>query len=1116
MLQIIMGRSGSGKTTYIRERIKELIESGKENVTVIIPEQNSFETETAMLDMLGAKDACKVEIVSFTRLVDLILRTYGGIAGERLNEGGRNILMSLAIEDVADNLTLYKKQAGKTELVPLMLSAVNEFKMCAISSDFLREKALLANDKVLKDKLNETALIMDGYDALLQGSYIDPMDDLTRLKVKLENHPYFMGRYVFIDAFNGFTVQEINIIELILRQCEECYVVLSGNHLSVNNENNLFYTINRTKRDLTELAKRNGIEVKKPIILDKQYRFNSSGLTALENGVYRPDHGTVISKVDDVELFMANDIYTEVNYVARTIKKLVTENGYTYSDFAVVCRQTANYRGIIDSAFDRYGIPYFMDKPQDIDSKPLFALVLLAFETAGSSFASDYIYRYLKTGLAGLDADDIATLENYTFTWSITGRKWLEDFTAHPEGFADKMTEKNEEQLEYINSLRRKVIKPLERFAEGIKSDSALDISKAVYRLLQDINCAENLKAVAEELEKDGKPSQADEQLRIWDSLMEMLDEMARLTNSRHLDFKNYAKLLRTVITLGDISFIPRTLDEVTVGTADRIRLSSPRAVFIIGAIDGEFPHMPVAAGVFSDAERRKLLSLDLPMYDSVAQLAVQEKYHAYCAISAPREKLFVSWHCADLRGNVKKPSSIIREIVKILPDIKIMTEESYAVSDKIWSEGTAFDIYAREAGSSSYVSKQLEAYFKSKPEYAERLKAVKRIKTKTAAIIENAQIAHELFSINTKLSASQIEKYHLCRFMYFCAYGLRAKERKPAEIDALGYGSLMHWVLENIFRKYKGQNICELSSKTLAEEIDLLLDEYVQTNLGGLDDKTERFKYLYFRLRASAHSLIKHIANELAQSEFVPVDFELDIAKGGDVEAYKLVLPDGRTVTVEGKVDRVDVMEKNGVSYVRIIDYKTGTKVFKLSDILYGLNMQMLIYLSAISTNGKPRYGEIIPAGVLYMPASAPVVSTDARDDERAVEQERGKKFAMNGLILENNLVIRGMESEAKGIFIPVGLNGDTVTKGKDSLASLEQMGMIFKRIDSLISDMAISLDKGEIYDIPSKGEYDACQWCPYNSVCGHEDDDMFRDIVKMDREAVMKNLYGEEGGEA
>ena len=102
---------------------------------------------------------------------------------------------------------------------------------------------------------------------------------------------------------------------------------------------------------------------------------------------------------------------------------------------------------------------------------------------------------------------------------------------------------------------------------------------------------------------------------------------------------------------------------------------------------------------------------------------------------------------------------------------------------------------------------------------------------------------------------------------------------------------------------------------------------------------------------------LLSHLGKELAQSDFVPADFELSIGKGKELEPLVLEIPGGGRISVEGKIDRVDVMEKPSGKYIRVVDYKTGSKDFKLSDVLYGLNMQMLLYLDTVWKNGKSRY---------------------------------------------------------------------------------------------------------------------------------------------------------------
>ena len=96
MLQLILGRAGSGKTGWLRDTIAAKARSGEESLILLVPEQVSFENERALLGLLGPALARRVEVLSFTRLTDRIQREAGGGAGRRLQDSGRCMLMTAA------------------------------------------------------------------------------------------------------------------------------------------------------------------------------------------------------------------------------------------------------------------------------------------------------------------------------------------------------------------------------------------------------------------------------------------------------------------------------------------------------------------------------------------------------------------------------------------------------------------------------------------------------------------------------------------------------------------------------------------------------------------------------------------------------------------------------------------------------------------------------------------------------------------------------------------------------------------------------------------------------------------------------------------------------------
>ena len=247
-------------------------------------------------------------------------------------------------------------------------------------------------------------------------------------------------------------------------------------------------------------------------------------------------------------------------------------------------------------------------------------------------------------------------------------------------------------------------------------------------------------------------------------------------------------------------------------------------------------------------------------------------------------------------------------------------------------------------------------------------------------------ELSGKLFGERPRLSPSQIESYQNCPFQYFCRYGLGAKERRPAEVDVLQYGTLMHFLFERVFR-CPAEERAAWGDQELEERIWELIQEYAQENLGGLELLRGQERYRLERLARSAGKLIHHVEEELSRAGLPPKSFELGV--GRQLPPLKVRTQSGALVTVGGTIDRVDVYRSpGGKEYVRVIDYKTGNKVFQLSDVLYGLNMQMLVYLAALV-----EAGDDLPAGVLYLPAAEPSVSVDRGG--RAPGGEEGRRPA-------------------------------------------------------------------------------------------------------------------------
>ena len=1095
MLNIVQGRSGTGKTKYVAEMLADLARKGNTKLLYLIPEQSSFESETMFLKMLGPKLCRNINVMSFTRLYDMVMRSTGGFSGTAIDDGVKRIMMSLALEDCRDELELYGKQALKPQLTELMLTAVREFKTCAVSTDILRKNALENRTTELGQKLYELALITDVYNLYIEKSYIDPLDNNARLEKRLMQVKFFEGYTIVMDGFTGFTAQEIKIAKLLMEQADEFYITVGMG--TDDSQENLFFSINRTKKQFIQLAENMGIGIRYAQKLSENHRIKSKGIGAIERGIYKISAEPSEGICEGVTVAQAEDIFEECSFVADNIHRLAASGECRYRDIAVVCRNSEDYKGILDSALESRGIPYFMSKPYPIDTKPLFLLVLSAFEYV-ITMNSDKIFSIAKCGLLNITDYEVSLLENYAYIWNLKGRRFKEDFVSPPDGYGSTNDEYAVKTLAKLNEIRKRIIDPLTVFEEKIKNGGAKEISQAVYELLIDYKVDKSIRNNTDEF--------AEEEIRLWDFLMDLLNKMYLSLAERNISYKRYYELFLSVVRCETISDIPQTLDQVTVGTANSIRLNSPYAVFVIGAQEGVFPHTPVQGGVFSDSERRMLISHEVPLYDALEELLLHEKYLVYNAVSAPTDKLFVTYYSQNLKGEEIRPSSIVSEIIRLLPDVKICDISSINDADLIYTEKTAFEKCTLRYNMNDPMSTALREYFSKKKEYKDKMKAVERAVKRKDYKIENKELALKLFGDKKNISASQIESYNKCRFQYYCNYGLKLKERRRAELGAIEYGSLVHYLFENTMIYYKEHNYVQLDDEQLSELLDTLMDNYMEDVLGGTDDKSDRFKYLYGRIKNSAERLIRRMDEEFEQSDFRPVDFELSVGKDDGIEGYTVTDKNGNTVTVRGIIDRVDLMQKNGKNYIRIVDYKTGAKKFNLSDILYGLNMQMLIYLSAIAKNGSARYGEeIVPSGILYMPSTVNTVSVDAQADDKTIRSEHDKKLKMNGLLLNDADIYESMDKSLSGRFVPISLT----TKGKlsssteKSLITAEQLDMVFDKVDKQIAKMSEELSDGRIEAVPVSGAYRPCEYCAYKSICARD---------KNEKDIPVESLYTEE----
>ena len=1106
MLRFILGRGGTGKTAYIYKKIKELVQKGEEQVLLLVPDQSTFEAEKAFLDILGAKQCKRVEVFGFDGMCRHIFQKTHTMPSNVIDNGTRAVLMSVALEQLSDKLTLLKSRRTRA-VSDMLLNTLSECKKSNISTDMLREAAKNIQDETLSAKLNETALALDTFDALLSQSYVDPLDNLERLKnILLKNDNIFKNQIMFVDGFSGFTKAQLEIIRLLLSRCREVNITLTLDPQGSKSEE-VFRISQDTYDTLKDIAKRDLVDIKAPVKLTQSPRFENESIAYLEENVFRRHCRPCEIEPKNITVYSATDLHDECEFVARRIKRLVIENGCRYSDISIICRDEKNYRGVLDVILEKYEIPFFMDIHRDINVMPAVRLINSIFRLITEGFAREDFLSMLKTGLTYISDKEISAFENYIYIWNLSGKRLCKPFTQNPRGYAEEFTVDDRKALDVCESVRKRIAEPLLAFRNEIKGKNGKEITEKLYDLLLSLDVPNSLSNMYDTLETKGERGMGAEQVRVWSLVMDALDKTVAAVGEMSLSAERYYELLSIQISNIEYSQIPQTLDCVTVTTAQRVRGASQEAAFLIGCCDGEFPAVPSVSGLFSSYEIKQLQLNDIDISDDFSYIVNLETFIAYCAVIAPSQYLYVSFPMIDMEGEKKKPSSIIGEIIKAFPKVRVTDRSDYdSRHDSMLALTPAFEEYARSLSNNNELN-GLGDFFAEHPGYSSGAEAVKRALDRSPFKIENPANARLLFGEDLTFSASQVEKFSKCRFSYFCCYGLRVRERLKAEINPMEYGTLVHYILEAFFTQYSKNEYSEMSDDMLSEFIRNTVNDYLEGYFGGSEGKEKSFLYKLDVLCNNILLLLRHLIDELSQSDFSVADCELKI--GGDIPSYTIKLPTGENIAVCGSVDRVDIMHTGNGDYLRVIDYKTGGKAFKLSDILFGLNLQMLLYLCSIVKNGEERYGEVTPAGILYMPAVVPNISADGMDETK-IANKISDKFKMNGLLLDDVRVIKGMDKTEGAKYIPIKIKNGSNVKS-DSLATLEQFGKIFKKLNDTVAQMGEKLFGGDIAAAPLKGGADACEYCPYDSVCGYRQSEPIN-VFSMNNEEVLEKIDEEQ----
>jgi len=1120
-LRIIYGRAGSGKTYYCLREIKENIKtkSGRPLV-LLVPEQYAFQAEKELIHVMETGGILEAEVLSFHRLAFRIFNEAGGITYPHLHPAGKCMMIHRALEKLKGDLKIFAGAAGQQGFSSAVAGLLTEFKRYHVSAQLLKETGERLADgegSLLKAKLAELAAIYGEYEALLQERFRDADDDLTLAAAKLPETAIYDGAEIWIDGFSGFTPQEYQIISQLLLKTRRVTVSLCTDSLreGPGDGSDIFAPVKECCRKLVKLAKKAGVEIEEPLCLGPIPRkhpaprfINIPELAHLEENFFAYPHRQYLGRTESIKLYSAVNIFEEIETVARDIVRHCRDNGLRYRDIAVITGDLEGYAKLIEAVFSEYGISFFLDRKVEITRHPLIRLVLAMLDIFTENWSYEAVFRYLKTGMTGISREEIDRIENYVLACGIRGSTWTreEPWTMLPDLLPLEGQQENEEErleLQAINEIRRRITEPLLRFRQKIKGKkTASEICSALYDFLETIGVPPGMESRIAQFQNNGQLTLAHEYAQIWNILMDVFDQTVAVMHEDKLGLEDFSKLLRIGLDQCQVGLIPASLDQVLVGSAARSKIHEVKALYILGVNDGVFPSAALEEGILSDQDRTSLKTLGLELASDTRTQAFDAQYLVYRILTISGGFLHISWPIADQEGKSLRPSLIISRMRKIFPQITeasgiFRPADEGGEVDLLAAQAPAFKLMAaalrRQTAEAApgHLWPEVYRWFKTRENWQAQCRELRAaFAYKNIARPVSPRKAAALYGSPMQTSVSRLEKYASCAFAFYVQYGLKAKARKVFRLTPPDVGTFIHAVLERFSLETAEQNISwrEMEREWCEQKVSAIIDALLAEMKGGGVSASKRLTALTLRLKRVIARAVWLIAEHIRRGGFEPLGYEIGFGPGEKLPPIVIESESGDKVYLNGRIDRVDALKTAEGTYLRIIDYKSGNKDFKLSDVYYGLQVQLVTYLDALTRdNGLGIEGPVLPGGILYFRVDDPLIKCSGKIPKEQIEQAIMRQLKMKGLLLADVKLIKAMDESIDGasLIIPARINkGDVL--GKSSAASPARFNALQKHVHNLLRELCREIMKGTVDIRPyKKKNYTACDYCGFSAIC-------------------------------
>lgn len=1106
-LKFVFGPSGSGKSSYLYQHvIQESMKYPERNYIVLVPEQFTMQTQKDLVMMHERKGIMNIDVLSFARLAYRVFEETGGGGLPVLDDEGKNLILRKIAGDYENELKMLGGHMKKQGYISEVKSVISEFTQYDIGEDEIERVMESAGESSrLYYKLADIRLLYRGFTDYLREKYITKEELLDVLSREVEKSERLKNSTVVLDGFTGFTPVQDRLLGELMRHCREVIVTVTmdrrENPYVYEHPYQLFALSKQMVTSLLQIAKQNKIPVEEPVELYDHvpWRFKEQeALTFLEKHLFRYGAGAYEKEQEQVKLHLAKNPREEAYAVAEQVRRMMREDGYRLRDIGVIVSDMDVYADHLKQAFIKYDIPFFMDHKRSILLNSFVEYIRSVLHMAEQSFSYESVFRFLRTNLAGFTYEEIDELENYVIGLGIKGYKhWQEKWTRKLRGMA-------QEDLDKMNHYRRQLVEKVDGLIYVLRQrrKTVADITRAIYEFMVQENLQVRLAEQEELFKAKGELALAREYAQIYRIVIELFDKFVELLGDEQVSLSEYCKLLDAGLEEARVGVIPPEVDQVVIGDMQRTRLKDIKALLFAGANDVYLPGALLRTGLLSELDREKFAREKLTLSAGGKEKAYVQKFYLYLNLTKPSEKLDIYYSKVSADGKSVRPSYLIQELQKLFPKLKVRDEERYLKEQEL-TENIGFDRMIRE-----FVQKRHETdgawcelynWYKKNPKWQEKVERFLEAgyyRKPLDALTEEA--AKRLYGEEFETSITRMERFAVCAFSHFLTYGLGLREREEYDFQAADLGNVCHRALERFSYKVEREagDWLKLTEEKRKQYVEESVEEAIADYGNSILYSSSRNAYLIVRMKRMLEKTVWALTKQLAAGDFKPAAYELRFANG--------------------KIDRVDTCEDGDCVYVKVIDYKTGSKSFDVTALYHGLQLQLMVYMDAALQMEQKKHPEkeILPAGIFYYRIQDPLIDRPKEGEE---QESILKELKPDGMISLEKEVLEHLDHCMVGesSVIPVKYNKNGSLSKSSKAASAQDFYLMMKYAVNKVEEIRQKILSGDVKVNPyRRGTETSCDYCSYRQICGFDtkmEGYRYREIEAMSVDKVIQAMKGE-----